>query len=267
MKTLAQPINSAIDRLSFTSRFSAVSKRFHKNNLGFTLVEILVVLAVIGILVALLMPALAKVREQGRSIVCLNNQRQIGAAILMYAGENDNQLPSFGNVVTYDYDRSWWVLVYPYLTSNTNANLRIGATYLRCPTEKNPAVYWTLGVNYGRRTNNIFAYEGSPPTYPGSMRLTQLAPTTFLAADCMDIQGTGGSPCVYSPLEWPFNQDADSDGAPDSNSEVYSGAFAVPYNHFGARHQGSAICVFADGSARKVSLQEWVTNKNMLWGP
>ena len=52
---------------------------------AFTLVEMLVVISIIGVLVALLMPAIQQVRETGRQTHCLNNQRQIGQAINAYA--------------------------------------------------------------------------------------------------------------------------------------------------------------------------------------
>jgi prepilin-type N-terminal cleavage/methylation domain-containing protein len=67
---------------------------------GFTLVELLVVIAVIGILVALLLPAVQAAREAGRKISCRNNLRQIGTALQLYH-ESLKSFPSgyiwFGN--------------------------------------------------------------------------------------------------------------------------------------------------------------------------
>ena len=60
---------------------------------GFTLVELLIVIAVIAVLAALLLPVLGKAKEQGRSTACLSNLRQIGVALQIYVHENNNRMP------------------------------------------------------------------------------------------------------------------------------------------------------------------------------
>jgi prepilin-type N-terminal cleavage/methylation domain-containing protein/prepilin-type processing-associated H-X9-DG protein len=55
---------------------------------GFTLVELLVVIAVIAILAALLLPALSRAKDQARTIECLNNLKQLHVAWHMYAGDH-----------------------------------------------------------------------------------------------------------------------------------------------------------------------------------
>lgn len=60
---------------------------------AFTLVELLVAIAVMVVLIGLLVPSLAGVREQARRIVCASNQRQIGLATHMFSDENKGQLP------------------------------------------------------------------------------------------------------------------------------------------------------------------------------
>lgn len=61
---------------------------------GFTLIELLVVIAVIAVLMAILMPALNRAREQARGITCLNNQKSLALAYIMYADENNGRVCS-----------------------------------------------------------------------------------------------------------------------------------------------------------------------------
>jgi prepilin-type N-terminal cleavage/methylation domain-containing protein len=62
---------------------------------GFTLVELLVVISIIALLLAVLMPALAKVREQAKLAVCKSNLRQTGMAVYLYANDNKGEIPPF----------------------------------------------------------------------------------------------------------------------------------------------------------------------------
>jgi prepilin-type N-terminal cleavage/methylation domain-containing protein len=61
--------------------------------LSFTLVEMLVVLAIVGILMALLLPTLAMVRERARAMSCRSNLHQLGMAMQLYVDDHNEQFP------------------------------------------------------------------------------------------------------------------------------------------------------------------------------
>ena len=61
---------------------------------GFTLIELLVVISIIAVLMAVMMPALGKAREQAKLVVCKSNVKQQGVAVCLYMQDNQQVFPT-----------------------------------------------------------------------------------------------------------------------------------------------------------------------------
>ena len=120
---------------------SAPNKQLHRTSPAFTLIELLVVLAIISILAAMLLPALAMAKEKARSIFCLNNLKQIGIAMTLYADDhNDFLVPAEYNVNNgAKYQEGWPTILYnqQYLPAERSSDyyaVAAGKSVFRCPS-------------------------------------------------------------------------------------------------------------------------------------
>ena len=137
---------------------------------GFTLIEVLVVVAIIALLVAILLPSLSRAREQAKRVTCSSNLHQIGVAVAMYTLNYRGRLPHFQNTDGFEniikepmYNRFFHFdqtgTPIPNLNPNYYTNLghlwrarllREGQTFY-CPSEKNPFYIYESYMPFPKR--------------------------------------------------------------------------------------------------------------------
>jgi prepilin-type N-terminal cleavage/methylation domain-containing protein/prepilin-type processing-associated H-X9-DG protein len=89
--------------------------RGHEGRRGFTLVELLVVVSIIGVLMGLLLPAVMRARARARVVQCVNRQKELASAIIQY-DHAKNRLPGYVNRVgPTNTIVSWAPMLFPYI--------------------------------------------------------------------------------------------------------------------------------------------------------
>ncbi len=181
----------------------------------FTLIELLIVIAIIAILAAVLLPALSNARKMGYRAKCAGNLKQLGASVIMYSDDNKGWSPHAynANYPVTPVDRRRWngQLVYGnYATGLPDYGKSHNRSIYACPSF--PSTY---GVQiYGFRSldqNPTYCYRiaSSPVKYSGTLVLPR--PSMFiLIADSMhptgpqqwyrfdDTNAGGGRPLVHA---------------------------------------------------------------------
>ncbi len=103
---------------------------------AFTLIELLVVIAIIAILAAMLLPVLAKAKQNAQATQCMNNVKQLMTATSLYVGDNSDYYP-YGEDIARAHQwgpTAWNNMLLPYMSGTTN----LGTAVYICPSEVLP---------------------------------------------------------------------------------------------------------------------------------
>ncbi len=235
-------MNSPASRTDGTSRPAALR--------AFTLIEMLVVIAIIAILAALLLSSLANAKAKASSIKCLNNNKQLGLSLTMYASDHNDSFPA-----RRESPEAWMTMLLPYYKV---------PDILKCPADTYP---WIPGLDLTNKLlvqrsyiingfNDWFQVHLSTNDYNKFQQWTW--PVGMKESDIPLPSETivfgekkKGSPHVHMD----FSQGAGNDVEEvDQNKHRYSG---------GIRSGGSNFA-FADGSSRFLKYGQSLNPVN-LW--
>jgi len=224
-----------------------MNMRSSRKRSGFTLIEVLVVIAIIAILAAILFPVYALLKENGRRSVCQVHMRQIAMACILYAEENKGYAPASAP--------DWWNPQY-YLHANWCREI---APYIRtdelykCPSTKQAAL-WQGWVNISSgaagpageaRWWTSFGYNCYLGNFDGVSKLGSPVLRRKMATLRYPTELIMLADCSYHDPNTPPDQWPDQ---PDLN--LWPEGRLVGGGHLSPRHRGGANLAFCDGHVK-----------------
>lgn len=226
--------------------------RFHSDR-AFTLIELLAVIAIIGVLAAILIPLVGSIRESAHQTECTSNLRQIMATLHLYAADHDGNLPIATRAtdptiqpITKSPNSRWSRDLEEYLPQSRRANASNHVwdnEIFVCPSAETP-------TGKSGRGEIKMAYNGSEAMYGISGE--GLATSRFIARNIQTIADPGNTPLVYdAPLLPTFNVQSNYFARwQQVVSDMEKAPEEMKYLSF--RHKGHMNVLMADGAVKSV---------------
>jgi len=224
--------------------------RVQGHRAGFTLIEILIVLAIIGILAAMLFPVFARARDKARMTSCASNLRQIGVALQMYKEDHDGIYPGLLTPGNWDNCR-WTDRVYPYVKSQQVFHCPSFSNAQYVPGCAHPGLYTQLNNNGSYDIVSPHIALDIPPS--GSSSTETVGPMTVHEAQYLYPSSTI---LLLDGQDYPYAAVNPGVAPITSIEDLFRRGVANRHN------DGNNVC-FADGHVKWLSLQR--LTQRSLW--